>query len=220
MSIVLELLRAEKNIPLAQVRDILSARPLLRDAELSEGDHLNLITFLLALITMLFEPSRAFLHHSLSEASSEANGKLIPGSQLTDAAQGYQSIATNPFKDVLRHQNRLHIPIYPRPQQQLLHMLSVNQANTTESFSLRAPNFHYSNLTKFARITVEWSPSMAQHLDFDATTKTLYLFKYPSFCALVCESMQGTSVFGESPLEFYLDRYEIQALPPQFSNKQ
>ena len=204
---IVELIHTERNIPLAEVRDLLYAQPLLRSLNLSEEEHLELSRYLLALVTMFFEPHRTLLERSIVGPDAHATSNPFPGSQLTEMQEHHRSIATQAFKNILRRQNRLQIPIYPCPQPQLPHSATVSTAYSADSSSLRAPNFHYSNLLTFARITVEWSPSMALHLHFDATTKTLYLLKYSSFCAMACESTQTTSIVEDSSASFDLDRY-------------
>ena len=39
-------------------------------------------------------------------------------------------------------------------------------------------------LTKVGRIHIKWTDVLACHLELDRTTNTLYLFRYPSFCAV------------------------------------
>ncbi|RFU25599.1 hypothetical protein B7463_g10738, partial [Scytalidium lignicola] len=42
--------------------------------------------------------------------------------------------------------------------------------------------FNLSLLTSLGEVTIEWTESLACHLEFDKYSKTLFIFRYPSFC--------------------------------------
>ena len=44
--------------------------------------------------------------------------------------------------------------------------------------------FNAALLQSLARINIKWIDVMAPHLEFDKATNTLFLFRYPSFCAM------------------------------------
>ena len=63
-------------------------------------------------------------------------------------------------------------------------MLEVGQKDkTASSWSPISPtNFNIQVLSTLLRIRVQWVDTLALHLDYDQTTRTLSLFRYPSFC--------------------------------------
>lgn len=64
----------------------------------------------------------------------------------------------------------------------------ANRIKTAESSSL---NIHL--LQSVGRLTIEWTDSLACHLELDKDTHTLYIFRYPSFClANLATSASGT----------------------------
>ena len=46
--------------------------------------------------------------------------------------------------------------------------------------------FNIQVLSTFLRIRIQWVDTLALHLDYDQTTRTLSLFRYPSFCVNEC----------------------------------
>ena len=50
--------------------------------------------------------------------------------------------------------------------------------------NLSSSNLNAHLLTKVGRIHIKWTDVLACHLELDRTTNTLYLFRYPSFCAV------------------------------------
>ncbi|KAK3366627.1 hypothetical protein B0T24DRAFT_681829 [Lasiosphaeria ovina] len=51
-----------------------------------------------------------------------------------------------------------------------------------------ASNIYYSNLHRVGKIQVQWVHDIVHHLDFDERNRTLSLFKFPTYCALICLS--------------------------------
>ena len=50
--------------------------------------------------------------------------------------------------------------------------------------SVSSSNLNAHLLTKVGRIHIKWTDVLACHLELDRSTDTLYLFRYPSFCAV------------------------------------
>jgi hypothetical protein len=51
-----------------------------------------------------------------------------------------------------------------------------------------ASNIYYSNLHRVGKIPVQWVHDIVHHLDFDERNRTLSLFTFPAYCALICLS--------------------------------
>ncbi|KAH8892740.1 hypothetical protein GQ53DRAFT_840594 [Thozetella sp. PMI_491] len=61
-----------------------------------------------------------------------------------------------------------------------------------ESDHISCTNLSYYTLSKLVGITIDWTSSLCEHLDFDATTQTLKLFRYPSLCAAMAAENDKT----------------------------
>ena len=53
---------------------------------------------------------------------------------------------------------------------------------------ITASNIYYSNLHGVGKLYIKWVQDAGQHLDLDERNRTLSVFAYPSYCALVCLS--------------------------------
>ncbi|RSL45340.1 hypothetical protein CEP54_014314 [Fusarium duplospermum] len=62
----------------------------------------------------------------------------------------------------------------------------------------------YSMLYEFGKVAIEWTTSMTCHLQFDASTRTLYLFRLPTYCALGCVHSSQDCVFDRL-MQHYFD---------------
>ena len=58
--------------------------------------------------------------------------------------------------------------------------------------------FNIQILSTLLRIRVQWVDTLALHLDYDQTTRTLSLFRYPSFCVNECSSYGVIYSFASS----------------------
>ncbi|KAK3331561.1 hypothetical protein B0H66DRAFT_467853 [Apodospora peruviana] len=63
------------------------------------------------------------------------------------------------------------------------------------SDAIRVSNVYFSNLVRVGKIRLEWVDSMTEHLALDERTRTLKLFKYPAYCALICLSEPDSVAF-------------------------
>ena len=58
--------------------------------------------------------------------------------------------------------------------------------------------FNIQVLSNLLRIRVQWVDTLALHLDYDQTTRTLSLFRYPSFCVNQCRNYGVIYSFASS----------------------
>ena len=58
-----------------------------------------------------------------------------------------------------------------------------DKATLRELKSVCSSSFNACLLAKIGRININWTDSLACHLELDPSTDTLYLYRYPSFCA-------------------------------------
>lgn len=62
---------------------------------------------------------------------------------------------------------------------------SANEAGQISDL-IHASSVSYSMLYRFGKITIDWTDLISCHLWFDSATRTLYLFRLPTYCALGC----------------------------------
>lgn len=55
-------------------------------------------------------------------------------------------------------------------------------------------SIHYVSLRNIAKIRIQWTQSLAEHLHYLPSTRTLLVFRYPTFCALACAAGRNSSV--------------------------
>ena len=65
--------------------------------------------------------------------------------------------------------------------------------NDTSSEYLILSFMSYYTLVKVAKIKIEWVESLNLHLEFDEGARVLKLFRYPSFCRLMCPEVGSES---------------------------
>lgn len=60
---------------------------------------------------------------------------------------------------------------------------------------LYTTRLNYSSLVKVSNVRIEWVDVLSAHLHFDASTKTLMIFRLPSFCVLHLRRLTHDTVF-------------------------
>jgi hypothetical protein len=105
------------------------------------------------------------------------------------------------FDDLLfRYSRHEHGPI---PQPRVRHHDTIH-GPPGESKILRSQNVSFYTLDRLLKIQICWTTSICEHLEFNLRTKTLKLFRIPSYCVLLCLL---------EPDKTFLDRYD--SLPTQ-----
>ena len=86
------------------------------------------------------------------------------------------------------------------PARRLDSILEAGQkGEIASSWSLISPtNFNIQVLSNVLRLRVQWVDTLALHLDYDQTTRTLSLFRYPSFCVNECSNYGVIYSFASS----------------------
>lgn len=72
---------------------------------------------------------------------------------------------------------------------------SLRQSVTFYADAIVASNINYYVLSRVGHVTIRWTRSICEHLDFDEHGKALSLFAYPAFCAYACCSGATRSLF-------------------------
>ena len=66
-------------------------------------------------------------------------------------------------------------------------LLSLEESSA-QSTLIHASSLRFNILKEIGKVNVEWTDVLSTHLIFNAITRTLYLFRLPSFCAVSCIS--------------------------------
>ncbi|KFH41961.1 hypothetical protein ACRE_073430 [Hapsidospora chrysogenum ATCC 11550] len=62
----------------------------------------------------------------------------------------------------------------------------LSDGETSQDRLLYLATLNYWSLKNIGNLHITWVPHISQHLKLDVTTRTLYLFQYPTLCALHC----------------------------------
>ena len=114
-----------------------------------------------------------FMKPTIGAADS---GFTIEISQRTAAFRGGQSIdcARRPISNLLRGYGPL-LPTYEQVTRGI---------DSVESNTIRVSSLNYASLKMMAKVNIEWTPVLSSHLVFRPMSRTLMLYKFPTFCAL------------------------------------
>lgn len=81
--------------------------------------------------------------------------------------------------------------ILPSRSEELTKVASESNASTSSWFCIDPAEANAHLLHTLLRVNFRWVDTMALHLDYDSSTRTLSLFRYPSLCAAMLQS-EGT----------------------------
>jgi len=82
-----------------------------------------------------------------------------------------------------------------RPSDARRHNGSSATSNHTDRIDLSLLCFH--TLKKVAKITIQWVDCLNLHLDFDRKSRVLKLFRFPSFCLLMCSNNHERTLLSQ-----------------------
>ncbi|KAK0610363.1 hypothetical protein B0T17DRAFT_110878 [Bombardia bombarda] len=94
----------------------------------------------------------------------------------------------------------------------------IGEARTERPAALEVACLNFASLRDIAKINPLWVSDLASHLDFDATTRQLSVYRFPTFCALSCvgeEKGLSVPVFRDLLRELYSSRITTTAEPIQ-----
>ncbi len=140
----------------------------------------QLIFILLGFLTMFYDPTPNPVEGTLQ--MRRVGWDFTPNRRNTatweigsqDVSELGQDIS---FDDLLCRYSRHAGPIpIPRTQQQ----------GNPVSGILRSEDVSFYTLTSLFNVKIIWTTSICEHLEFNARTKQLKLFRFPSFCVLIC----------------------------------
>nr|POE77997.1 efflux pump ustt [Quercus suber] len=153
------------------------------------GHVLQLCFIAAGLVTRLYSPALAPAAECYELYASD-HGRIKPTSKQAwhrfSKPMNDADISAVPLSDILWQFSSGRGPVPHIP-------LSSTLTAQSDADALMAPNLNYYTLGRLARIRIQWTDSICQHLEFDSRTKILKLFCHPSFCALVCSAEDEAS---------------------------
>jgi hypothetical protein len=158
-------------------------------ADIKSRDSIFQLVFLaLGWLSMLFEPAEC----------NSSPGKI---NVLAPVDRNGDEMSTETFKVLSKNLHDIcHLPVHQLLKHfgQLLPVPQALQENTMDSQEqsalakqLVAHRLSYPILLKVAGIRIEFTSALSMHLELDDKSKTLKIFRYPTFCALVCSGRRG-----------------------------
>lgn len=73
----------------------------------------------------------------------------------------------------------------------------INAPLTGDSVVLYVSSLNFNSLQITGKLRLKWVDNITSHLDFNSRTRTLSIFRYPSFCALTTLGANRGAVFEE-----------------------
>ncbi|KAI7973190.1 hypothetical protein EIK77_004467 [Talaromyces pinophilus] len=188
---IVDLIKNTDHVSIATIAKELKVRDQLQYTTEEAPAVYQLLFILIGLITFFYEPilspEKGLLQINVGDAENDKRKRrslrgLTWSSEITIDKGSKLSLA-----DLLRNLCGGKLPI----------SYNAGPRVGTSGDILETTNLNYYTLSKVANIQILWVDSLLQHLDFDRRSKTLKIFRFPSFCYLLC--------FGDLD-KTYLDR--------------
>lgn len=158
------------------IRKRLVAQGILK-ADVDVEQAAQLILRLVGWLTMLFEPPLDYEESGRKSFSPTKDSPKVPQPRLRKANTWtphpieVDAYDEKPIIDTLHHM--LKGSPFPQPE-------------VASSEPLQSSNLSYYTLSKLAGVRVQWTESLGRHLELNKSNRTLKLFRFPSFCMLMC----------------------------------
>jgi hypothetical protein len=166
----------QRGPELNAIRERLTGKGILKAGVDVQGAA-QLILRVFGWLTMLFEPPLDYQESERNSFSPTKDSSKVPQPGLRKANTWTPHPITLTFYD--------ERPIVDA----LYHMLKENpfpQPLTAPSNPLKGSNLSYYTLSKLAGLRIQWTESLGRHLELNKSSRTLKLFRFPSFCMLLC----------------------------------
>lgn len=202
LAIVATALTTSLNSP--SMDDIRRSLPLHLAAE--NNDHtdalLQLIFIAMGLLTMLYDPELSPAPHTVSITKPlTLSGTTLSTDSITNHELSLEDASQLQAHQLLNSFGRL----IPGSLAWASEVSAIQQPDIfTEQLVLSYLNFH--TIFKIGTIEVELVDSLGLHLEFEEKTKTLKLFRFPSYCGLICSETVEESSANTSQRSSYLSR--------------
>ena len=174
---VAESISGQSDITFDGVVANLEAKSLLTTNDEGHFFAHQLVFIITGLITMLYEPS---LEPQIDRLviTNETTGRHKAPRNVTWTKHYLEKTDTTDLSVnvLLTHLSTMDGPI---PCQ-------TCESSRVEQDALQASNLCYYTLTAMANIKIMWVNNVCEHLEFNQREKVLKLFRFPSFCAMIC----------------------------------
>ena len=68
---------------------------------------------------------------------------------------------------------------------------TIGQGGDKSSGNIHISAINFHALSTVAKVNIEWVDTLSAHLQFDVPSRSLLLFRFPTFCALICASRES-----------------------------
>ena len=182
LAIVATALRTFEELP--SMDEIKGSIPTHLAAKDNDTELLQLIFIMMGFLTMLYDPDLDPGPHEVSIAKPLS---LSGTSLATDLITSYHYDLDDTSQLQAHELLKKFGPIIPGSVDWACETPAGHQPDIfIEQLGLSNLNFY--TLFKIGKIKVELVDSLGLHMEFEAKTRTLKLFRFPSYCALVCSS--------------------------------
>ncbi|KAH7397974.1 hypothetical protein BKA64DRAFT_54773 [Cadophora sp. MPI-SDFR-AT-0126] len=146
----------------------------------------------LSILTMLFKPTL--------EPTKDCYGMILSHERRKAAITTNRNLSSESTRPVgrLLHGFRNLLPEFN------LEIYSPVSPPDSPADLIHTSTLSYSVLTTVGKVRIAWTDSIGSHLEFNALTRTLFLFSMPTVCALGILSEDGETLW-ERILEDYFD---------------
>lgn len=163
---------------------------------------LQILFIAIGLLTMLYDPELEPIQNTIQIMKP----KHISGAPVATEAITRYTYYSSDVLDLQIHQllnsfGRL-IPGSPAWAMEILSPFEPDLF--TEQVVVSYLNFH--TLSKVAKIQIVFVDSLSLHLEFDEKTKLLKVFRFPSYCGLICSGGSSRNSKCNNPSPTYLSR--------------
>jgi len=171
-----------------------------------DDDHsealLQLIFIAMGLLIMLYDPGLSPAPHTVSIAKPlTLSGSTLSADSIANHECSLEDASQPQAHQLLNFFGRL----IPGSLAWAREVSVIQQPDIfTEHLVLSYLNFY--TLFKIGSIKVEFVDSLGLHLEFEEKTKTLKLFRFPSYCGLICAETVEESSADTSQSSSYLSR--------------
>lgn len=193
---IIHLLETEGNLSITELLETLRDDGKIKWQDEQPETAYQLLFISIGLVTMLYKPVPTPEHGRFQIVSSQEHFEQ-PDTWLRDR-QDMEKV-DDPFGMLLQAFGGFRGPI---PHSEGIFEDISQSRNKNDLTSLISANLSYYTLSRLAGAHVVWTESACEHLEFNIRTRSLKVFRFPSFCNYICSGASN---------ETYLCRYALRS---------
>lgn len=190
LTVIIQLITSQRAASIAMIGRELRDQGFLTLAENQDPTHEvhQLVFALLGYLTTLYKPASSHpASKLLCEQSDEYRlGMRRPRTWISEALDVSDELVENRIENLLVRLSGYSRGPFPMPSS-----LSGNAE------PLSSAKLSYYTLAGLGGLHIQWVDSVLEHLELDENSKTLKLFRLPSFCVMLCLRSEGHRTFLE-----------------------